>query len=103
MPEIKTQPLLATHVPDKEAFLRDAIAGSFRVSTRDSDGWQQFWYCCPCGCGATAPLTVGNKFKPDGGPSWLWDGSTDAPTLSPSVNHVGHWHGFLRRGVWESC
>jgi hypothetical protein len=35
-----------------------------------------------------------------------WDTSGDSfenITLSPSIHHVGHWHGFLRSGVLESC
>lgn len=103
MAEVRTAPVRAHHVPDKDAFLRDRIAGSFHIGAADSDGELSFWYCCPCGCGAVAPLLAGKQFKPSLGPSWLWDGSTDAPTLTPSVNHVGHWHGWLRAGVWESC
>ena len=103
MSEVKTQPVKAVHVPDKREFLDGRVPGSFRTGEPDSDGEQSFWYCCPCGCGVVAPLTVGNKFKPDDGPSWSWNGSHAAPTLSPSVHHRGHWHGWLRNGVWESC
>jgi hypothetical protein len=103
MAEVKTAPLQAAHVADKETFLRDRIAGSFRVGPQDSDGELSFWYCCPCGCGAVAPLLSGNGMKPSDSPSWNWNGSTDAPTLHPSVNHVGHWHGWLVDGIWKSC
>lgn len=103
MSEIKTAPVHATHVADKEAFLRDRTAGSFRVGPIDSEGELSFWYCCPCGCNAVAPLAAGRGFKPGDAPSWQWNGSYERPTLYPSVNHVGHWHGWLRNGVWESC
>lgn len=53
-------------------------------------------YCCPCGCGATSAL----NFRPYPSPSWEWDGNVEAPTLQPSVHHVGHWHGWLRAGEW---
>ncbi len=53
-------------------------------------------YRCPCGCGSLAPL----DFKPAESPSWNWDGNREAPTLSPSVHHEGHWHGYLRGGIW---
>ena len=107
MAEIKTAPVRAQHVPDKEEF-RDAngtgrIPGSFRISEPDHDGEQLFWYCCPCGCGRIAPLSVGNSFKPVDSPSWRWNGSFEAADLQPSVNHIGHWHGWLRDGVWVSC
>lgn len=103
MGEVKTQPVTAQHVADEEDFKKQRIAGSFRVDAPDSDGEQAFWYCCPCGCGAIAPITVGNGFKPGDAPSWNWNGSLDRPTLSPSVHHVGHWHGWLTDGVWRSC
>ena len=34
---------------------------------------------------------------------WGWDGNIDKPTLTPSINAAGHWHGFLRAGRLESC
>jgi hypothetical protein len=110
MSEIKTQPIAARHIQNWDDFRdpeRPAIGkvpGSFRLTDPDSDGEQWFYYCCPCGCGRTAPLMVGNGFKPQADyPTWNWNGSLDKPTLQPSVHHVGHWHGWLRNGVWESC
>ena len=35
--------------------------------------------------------------------SWALSGTHDKPTLSPSLNWVGVWHGFLRDGRLESC
>ena len=35
--------------------------------------------------------------------SWEWDGDIDAPTLSPSVHNVGHWHGWLHRRAVRRC
>jgi hypothetical protein len=34
--------------------------------------------------------------------NWQWDGNREAPTLSPSVNVVGRWHGYLRAGKLET-
>lgn len=94
----------AIHFPDRAAFADKRLPGSFWLSAPDADdGLQRFWYCCPCGCGRTAPLLVGNGFKPVNGPSWNWNGSASEPTLTPSVNHKGHWHGWLRGGYWEAC
>lgn len=85
----------------KEEFRASNVPGSFYVSPPDpTDREQTFWYCCPCGCGAQGPLTVGNGFKPADSPSWNWNGSLDRPTLEPSVNHERHWHGYLRNGEW---
>lgn len=33
---------------------------------------------------------------------WQWDGNREAPTLTPSVNVIGHWHGYLRVGKLET-
>jgi hypothetical protein len=30
---------------------------------------------------------------------WLWDGNREAPTLTPSINVIGRWHGFFRAGI----
>lgn len=40
----------------------------------------------------------------DAQPGWDWDGSLEAPTLSPSIlttSHDGQCHSFLRAGVFE--
>jgi hypothetical protein len=31
-------------------------------------------------------------------PVWQWDGNREAPTLSPSINVIGRWHGWLQAG-----
>ena len=93
----------AVHIADRDEFARRLEAGSFWISEADSDGERWFWYCCPCGSGRRAPLTVGERFKPADGPSWNWNGSFVSPTLTPSVNHEGHWHGFLTDGEWKVC
>lgn len=52
------------------------------------------WYECPCGCKSQAYL----NFRPSPAPSWDYDHAS--VTLSPSVHHVGHWHGHLKAGYW---
>jgi hypothetical protein len=106
MSEIKTNPVRAQHIADKEAFRVGGVGqvpGSFRVDEPDDDGERYFWFCCPCGCGDISSLTVGEGFKPADPPSWTWNGSFNSPELQPSVHRVGHWHGWLRAGVWTSC
>ena len=39
----------------------------------------------------------------NGGHSWEWNGNEDKPTLSPSVNSIGNWHGWVRAGRMVSC
>jgi hypothetical protein len=94
---------VASHIADRDEFCRRLEPGSFWVGEPDSDGERSFWYVCPCGCGRRAPLTVGENFKPADRPSWNWNGSLEAPTLTPSVHHVGHWHGWLTDGIWKVC
>jgi hypothetical protein len=97
MSEVRTQPVRAKRVSDIDAVRAEPGAFEFYA---DADRFPAgMIYCCPCGCGATGAL----RFRPAVSPSWQWDGNEDAPTLSPSVHHVGHWHGWLRNGVWESC
>lgn len=45
------------------------------------------------------PITIGMK-KPN---AWLWDGNRESPTISPSVDVVGVWHGFIRNGKLETA
>lgn len=100
------KPVQATHIDDKEEFRERRIAGSFRISAPmldEPDGHFTFWYCCPCGCGAIGPLSVGVNFKPADIPSWQWNGSVMTPDLKPSINHKGHWHGYLTDGVWRDA
>ena len=58
-------------------------------------------FVCPCGCGAVVLLPV-STVKADN--CWQWDGNVNLPTLSPSIQRTSgcRWHGYLRRGVFES-
>ena len=73
------------------------------LGEEEDDEPGSWWYSCPCGCGHVGRLFVAVDRKPPQTPSWSWTGGKEAATLSPSVHHVGHWHGWLRAGVWESC
>lgn len=99
MSEIRTQPVVATLVDDIDEVKATPGAFEFYVSSSSDGKPVGMIYSCPCGCGGIRAL----DFKPRSSPSWQWDGNRDAPTLTPSVHWVGHWHGFLRNGVWESC
>lgn len=45
------------------------------------------------------PVTTGEK-QPK---YWLWDGNREAPTISPSINIIGMWHGYIRNGKLETA
>lgn len=89
----------AVHYEEREAFLADAVPGSFWIDGEVGD--LNFWFFCPCGCGDKRIIRVGRGYKPGANPSWRWNGATEKPTLHPSVNMLGHWHGWLREGVWQ--
>lgn len=99
MTEVKTPSVVATRVDEIDDVRATPGAFEYFVSGDDKVTPKGIIYCCPCGCGVTGAL----DFRPHESPSWDWDGNRDKPTLSPSVHHVGHWHGWLRNGVWESC
>ena len=94
MAEIKTQPVKGHLVQDIDA--DDVQPGDFQFS----DPVTGMWYICPCGCGTQGYLRI--RPSEPAHPSWGWDGNREEPTLTPSVHHVGHWHGFLNKGVWTS-
>lgn len=113
MSEVRLQaPVRATLIEERKFWSDggDPVApGSIAFSQQGSYArpdlvWDVMWYACPCGCGSHGCLPIGNGFKPDRGTvgrgTWHWDGNREAPTLSPSVNHIGHWHGWLRNGMW---
>lgn len=60
---------------------------------------------CP-GCDGMHQITTAMS---DGAPTWIWDGNTEAPTISPSIlvnqgrAHPGKeiCHSFVRDGQWQ--
>lgn len=94
----------ARYIADYDEWENAFEDGAFTLGAMSVGGVRDFYYTCPCGCGCSGLLLVGEGFKPESEqPSWNWNGSTDAATLTPSVNHVNHWHGFLTCGEWTSC
>jgi hypothetical protein len=41
------------------------------------------------------PIVLGD---PGTEKAWGWDGNKEAPTLTPSINVIGIWHGWLQAG-----
>ena len=75
--------------------------GSFEVKTVAGNGQRQFLFVCP-GCATLGVLAI--RPVVDGSPqSWDLDGSAEAPTLRPSINHHGCWHGWLTDGEFSQC
>lgn len=69
----------------------------------DGPGAPHIFYHCPRDRGLCGvPLKKPNRL----GYVWSWNGSLDAPTLSPSIdcreaNGGCGWHGFVRDGDWS--
>jgi len=86
----------ATHQPGDYDFAMR------RVGDRDYIGCVNI--VCP-GCGTLSALQLRKPSLWPGVPNkdWHWDGDEAAPTLSPSIHHVGCWHGHLKKGRFESC
>ena len=77
------------HIFDKD----QPVPGDFAFYS-DIDGEDAgVLLCCP-GCHNVLSLAIRSKDRP----RWSWDGNRDAPTLNPSINHVGCWHGWLKAG-----
>lgn len=95
----------AIYFPDTASLRARGTPGSICFTDPGDGDVAMLRFLCPCGCGALSLVTVGIHYKPHlRGPSWNWNGSTDAPTLSPSVNQTAcGWHGWLRDGYWERC
>lgn len=94
---------------DRAQHRADQKPGSIWFTDPGDGGVCGMWFWCPCGCGMQSRVTVGVEHKPHmEGPSWNWNGSTEAPTLKPSVNiHKNTlcpgWHGWLTDGYWSAC
>lgn len=82
--------------------------GAFTYYTNAKSGVDKagMIYTCPCGCGDQGSLA----FRQFAGQrdiaknrTWEWDGNVESPTLIPSINHVNHWHGHLKKGIFTDA
>jgi hypothetical protein len=86
---------------DDDEALRLIERGQFDVA-REPSGQLRFWFVCPGKCKSLTAIAL--RPVVEGSPqSWQWDGDMRAPTLTPSINHVGCWHGWLTGGVFKEC
>lgn len=58
-----------------------------------------FWCKLPCDEGLLTRLRIGGEEHP----RWTLSGTDDKPTLSPSIDAVGKWHGYLTEGRFMAC
>lgn len=94
--------LLDDESDEGDAAILAVERGQFEIVTSRINGQRRFWFVCPGACKSIAPIAL--RPVVDGSPqSWEFDGNLDAPTLQPSINHVGCWHGWLRAGEFTPC
>ena len=96
----------ARHVPDLFRTIMSRPGESSRPGDFDfvvePSGQRRMWFVCPGPCKSLTAIAI--RPVVDGATqSWEWDGRIDAPTLAPSLNHVGCWHGFLSGGEFHPC
>lgn len=107
----------AVNTPDLANLVWDAYDGEGRLRegcTRESDrqgqfdiatepsGQRRFWYVCPGKCKSLSAIAI-RPVVDGSAQSWDWDGNMVSPTLTPSINHVGCWHGWLTGGKFIGC
>lgn len=80
----------------------DLEEGQFFFSVDDKG--QRFFTCMLPGdnacCIPLRPVVIEGLNR---GHYWNWDGNEDKPTLTPSINAVGAWHGYVTAGRMVSC
>ncbi len=93
--------LLFDESDEADAAILAVERGQFEVIT-EPRGQRRFWFVCPGPCKSIAPVAL-RPVVDGSAQSWEWDGNLEAPTLTPSINHVGCWHGWLTGGEFKSC
>lgn len=61
------------------------------------------FYCLKNSSDYCGQIRIRREGFPSDTPSWAWDGNLDAPTLTPSINCLDCWHGWLKNGNFEEC
>lgn len=89
----------------------DCYFGSYQGV--DPHNMVAFWLTLPTADGGASSACIdiippGGQPPPKERPRWTWNGSTERPTLSPSIRHSSiehgdYWHGFLTDGVLVGC
>lgn len=85
--------------------IRDSVVSKARPECIPDEGEEtitiRYFTVCLPGIGIiSVPLRpVPQAGRPiNGGHGWQWDGDQEKPTLTPSINCVDLWHGWVRAG-----
>jgi hypothetical protein len=82
-----------------ESVTEDRRPGTYKFFADDDGSVAGMNFRCPCPCARLTPIYFTGHAEAND-PSWDWDGNREAPTLWPSLHAVGHWHGWLKQGVF---
>lgn len=87
---------------EKRESIWDLKEGQFLFSVDDAG---QRWFSCMLPGETACCIPIRPVVTPgvNGGHSWAWDGNEDKPTLTPSINAQGSWHGYVTAGRMVSC
>lgn len=78
--------------------------GDYAITKTPDGEPATFVIICPgCGNACVLSLRLGLGFDGDKKQTWQWDGNPESPTLKPSINHVGCWHGWLTAGEFTGA
>lgn len=89
--------------------------GSFDIEQRGVEGYPgctaHIFFVCPNGkrCGVLLGAQAVSRPSEDKLNIWGWDGNTERPTITPSINCISEkdgkptggcgWHGFISNGI----
>lgn len=71
--------------------------GDFQHEVGTNGSQSYFWLVCPK-CAQPLLLALKPVVHADVQHSWSLSGTIDKPTLEPSIDHKGCWHGLLTNG-----
>jgi len=66
----------------------------------DPEYKDRLFFTCPNRRSCNIPIAPNRN---PNGSSWQWDGDRDKPTISPSIDCKGCWHGHIKNGVMRDA
>lgn len=77
-------------------------AGDFQYEPKPGGAQAYFWLLCPK-CGTLSGMAIRPIVDSGVTESWELSGTLDRPTLRPSIDHKGCWHGWLTNGEFSEA
>lgn len=86
--------------PNTSDAITDRAPGTFYWYVSDDGSKRRIFFRCPNGNLCNVPIA---PTRLRNGATWQWNGNEDAPTLSPSIDCKGCWHGHIRNGTLQNA